>query len=317
MRLNNIRTLIGPLLLGAALSAVSCTDKRHDCGWLANCDDGGDGSDAAGGAANSTAAGGAGGSVQTNEGGATTRSSAEGGTSAASASSSGNASGSAGTGGSSKADGTAGSAGASIAGANAETAGSAGWFSAAGAPGAAGTTERSCSGNPNDGACAIDPKYGVFVSPLGDDELGSGTPENPLRTLAAGLLSAKQNAPRHVYLCADTVTQYELPATLELTPDNIGDVSVFGGFSCTGGGERWTYDQKLQARIVAQTPVAVKFLNVTKSVYIENVAIAAADATKDGESSIAVMAIQSPHLSFHRVNIDARRGMKGANGERY
>ncbi|HEY5956159.1 MAG TPA: hypothetical protein VIV60_06390, partial [Polyangiaceae bacterium] len=30
-----------------------------------------------------------------------------------------------------------------------------------------------------------------------------------------------------------------------------------------------------------------------------------------------VMAIQSPHLSFHRVNIDARRGMKGANGERY
>jgi hypothetical protein len=320
---------VASLSVGTALLSVSCSDKRHDCGWLANCNEGGESSDAAGGTSNTTQTTSTGGIHQSNEGGSSSSASSSSTTGTGSSAVSTQAGGTGGTtnaspgGGAPSEPGIGGatsrtemfSAGAT-AGSTEESAGAAGALNVAGAAGSAGSGERPCSGNPNDGDCAIDPSYGVFVSPLGDDEHGAGTPDAPFRTLKAGLVSAKANAVRNVYLCADTSTQYVLPGTLELTAADVGDVSVFGGFACRRSA-RWIYDPKLQARFVAQVPNAIRFSHIESAVYIENVSITATDATKEGESSIAVMAVQSPHLAFNRVNVEAGKGMRGANGDLY
>lgn len=289
MRGKMLRWLPFPLLLGAGLVASSCTDKRHDCTWQANCG-GGDGSDG---------------------GNASTAVSAPGGATGGGAA--GNPSGHGGTVG---AAGVQSDAGASS---QAGNAGSTGDLDSAGSAGAAGNPEPICEGDPNLNDCAIDPKYGVFVSPLGDDSLGLGTPTSPLRTLQAGLRAAKLNrmaAPLHVYLCADTEAKFELTEPLSVAAELADGVSIYGGFTCRDN-DGWKYRQELRAEFVAATPMAIRFDGITRGMHIENVSITAADVdpTAHGQSSIAVLAVNSPALDLFRVIIQSGNAGRGANAE--
>jgi len=308
------------LLVGAVTS--SCTDKRHDCEWLGTCGAaGGEAGDSGVGGATAGSTGGTGGTGGTVGAGGTVvgaGGSSVGGSAGRSAGSSGmGVAGNAGMATSAGGAGVAGAAGNASSAGNTSNAGTAGTQPQAGTAGAAGNPEPPCSGHPKE-ACSISVKYGVFVSPLGDDNFGDGSPDKPLRSLERGLTKAKSDkskTPLNVYLCADTATKYELATPVTLTAENADGVAVYGDFSCKS--TTWLYDPTLRAAFISAKPTAFRVEGITTGLSFENVSISAADATTAGESSVAVLAVNSPALSLARVDITAGKGVKGADGTGY
>ncbi|MDI1445700.1 PGRS family protein [Polyangium sp. 6x1] len=149
----------------------------------------------------------------------------------------------------------------------------------------------------NDGPVPAD--CGVFVSTsLGDDE-GAGSQDKPFRTLAHAILIA--GADRPIYVCAEDFSErLVLPA----------GASLFGGLDCQEG-YRWK-DTTQKTRLYGLPDEIPLVLAPGSHVSrIEDFAVFAADATRPGGSSIALLA---DHTRAELRRCDVRAGA-GADGE--
>ncbi|MDI3282937.1 PGRS family protein [Polyangium sp. 15x6] len=142
---------------------------------------------------------------------------------------------------------------------------------------------------------------GVFVSAsLGDDD-DPGTQDKPFRTLAHAALIA--GADRPIYACAeDFHERLVLPA----------GASVFGGLDCEEG-YRWT-DNTQKTRLYGwPDEIPLVLAPGPRVTRIEDLAVFAADATRPGGSSIALLADHT-HADLRRCDVRAGAGADGENG---
>ena len=187
-----------------------------------------------------------------------------------------------------------------------------------GGSGTGGTTTTACSRNPGDAnACPVTSKYGVFVSSDGSDDTGAGTEEKPFASLAKALAVAavqKNNTTRNVYVCS-TAGTFTLTETLNIGT-TLDGVSIYGGFDCNDK-TTWTYEKDLTHRsrsvFVSEVPLAFKLDGLEDTtVRIENLSITAANATVPGDSSIAMLVVNSPlrYVEQRRAHCTERRNGK-------
>jgi hypothetical protein len=141
---------------------------------------------------------------------------------------------------------------------------------------------------------------GVFVSSAqGDDTNGKGTKEAPYKTIGKALA---ENAST-VYACAGT-----LPYSEAVTLSNA--VTLFGAVDCTS----WAYNATTKTQLTAPNDAVPLTVTTTASgSTVEDFAITAADATKAGGSSIAVIA-NGVNASMIRVDITVGSGKDGLAG---
>ncbi|MGH7286301.1 MAG: DUF1565 domain-containing protein, partial [Polyangiaceae bacterium] len=160
-----------------------------------------------------------------------------------------------------------------------------------------------CDANadPKDSPPCVDNSIGVFVSPSGDDS-AAGTKEAPLLTIAKALTKADSQHNR-IYLCTGTYAE-----TVRLT----GPVSIYGGYSCSD----WSYAGTAGGtapKIAPTSPgYALDVESVGTSVTIEDVELDAKSGKNPGDSSIAVLVVNSSGpVTFRRAMIVAGDGSAG------
>ena len=158
--------------------------------------------------------------------------------------------------------------------------------------------------SPVESTCLISEKYGVFVSPLGNDTTGAGTRSAPYKTVAKGLQSAKGNVMR-VYACDDG-TAYPDALTIDATLDGM---SLYGGFECTG----WTYAITRRARVRPVAGVALVVKGLTTGLTVEDFEFNAADAAL-GASSIGAVVDTAVNVVLRGVKVTAGKGGGGVDG---
>ncbi len=153
---------------------------------------------------------------------------------------------------------------------------------------------------------AVDDTCGVFVSPEGSDEDGSGdgSQDKPYRTLGKAVLAAVTGE-RRVYACADASKPFDEALELE------GELTIYGGLSCTNG---WSYDPKAKSAWTA--PADAVPLRVTAgSIAVYDFTVTARDAEKTGGSSIAVLvAGDKAEVTLERCDVTAGAGKAGTPG---
>ncbi|MRG95099.1 PGRS family protein [Polyangium spumosum] len=142
---------------------------------------------------------------------------------------------------------------------------------------------------------------GVFVSTsLGDDD-APGTQDKPVRSLARAAELAGIERP--IYACAeDFHDRLVLPA----------GASLFGGLDCTDG-YRWTDDLAKTRLHGAPDEIPLVLAPGPEVSRIEDLAIFAADATRPGGSSIALVADHT-RAELRRCDVRAGKGKDGENG---
>jgi hypothetical protein len=220
-------------------------------------------------------------------------------------------SGSAGTAGTSETNGGA-------SGSSSSTGGSGGSDGGAGGAGGDSTTTTVptvCSGTP-DNPCSITTEYGVFVSPSGNDDTGAGSATNPYATLSKALAVAavpKNKLKRNVYVCS-SAGDFALSETLVIGTEFDG-INVYGGFDCSNA-TTWTYEStpESRAKFVSAAPLAVKLDGLDGTVRFENLSFKAENASTPGDSSIAMLVVNSPRVTLSNVELIAQNGAKGSNG---
>lgn len=153
---------------------------------------------------------------------------------------------------------------------------------------------------PSENATPVADTCGVFVSSSLGGDANAGTKTAPLKTLLQAIDKANG---RPVYACAE-----EFGGSVTLT----SGVAIYGGLDCTTG---WAYvgattrstlmgDVDEVALTVGSDAVGAELVDFT---------IRAADAVKDGGSSIAVLA-DGATAEFVRCDLRAGVGAKGAAG---
>ncbi|MEI9939511.1 MAG: hypothetical protein WDO69_20010 [Pseudomonadota bacterium] len=195
-------------------------------------------------------------------------------------------------------------AGATGASGSSGTSGDGGSDSAAGTGGA---PPPSCDGtsSPDVDACVISDKYGIFVSPTGDDNTANGTQAHPFATVTAALANVTTTI-KHVYVCA---SDYNEPDTLVI-PDRV---SIYGGFTCDDG--TWNYDSPLPAHLLPARAIGATITDAKVGVVIQDVRIDAENADDGmGASSFGMMISGSHNITLKRVEIRAGKGGKGSVG---
>ncbi|MFT3765692.1 MAG: PGRS family protein [Minicystis sp.] len=172
--------------------------------------------------------------------------------------------------------------------------------SSTGTGGTGGSTPASCI--PSENTTAVDDTCGVFVSSTLGDDTNAGTKDKPVKTITAAL--AKTNGMR-VYACGESFTE-----AVTLSADAV----IYGGVDCTAG---WTYSAAKKTQLTADPDVVP--LTITTSgtkVDVYDLAISAANASKDGGSSIGVLVAQAT-ATFTRCDITAGNGKAGLPGAPY
>src|SRR6266496_3238755 len=157
------------------------------------------------------------------------------------------------------------------------------------------------SSSPSLAPCVANEQYGVFVSPTGNDESGSGTRAAPYKTIGKAIQTATSGS-RHVYACA-TAGAYDEFVTIDAS------VSLFGGFDCS----TWVYATTGGAQITPSKS-GISLTVKASSVVIEDMRIEAKDATEAGASSVALFASGATNLILRRVSLQSGKGQKGADG---
>jgi hypothetical protein len=159
--------------------------------------------------------------------------------------------------------------------------------------------------SPSVSTCVIDERYGVFVTPTGDDA-AAGTRAAPLRTMAAALDRAHTSGLR-VYACAGTTGFAE---TMTVAGTWTG-VAAFGGFACPG--LRWTYSTARTATVSPPSGAALVIQRGASGVLFEDFDLESTDAVGNGASSIGVI-VDNASGVFRRVRFAAGQGADGAVG---
>jgi hypothetical protein len=145
---------------------------------------------------------------------------------------------------------------------------------------------------------------GIFVSPRGSDESGSGTREAPFETLAKAIAEARRQSKR-VYACS-SAGAFEQTVTLDATFDQT---ELYGGFDCLD----WTYSGESPTAVVSAKPRALVASDLT-SLVIEDFSFSSADAIEPGASSAAAWIANSKGVVLRRVLLTAGEGAQGAEG---
>jgi hypothetical protein len=158
--------------------------------------------------------------------------------------------------------------------------------------------------SPVESACLISEKYGVFVSPQGNDATGAGTRTAPYKTLGKALQTAKGNGLR-VYACDDG-SGYTETVTFDAALDGV---NWFGGFECS----TWTYATTRRARVHPATGVPLTLKSLTIGTTIEDFQFDAANAAA-GQSSFGVMADSAVNVVLRGVKVTAGKGGAGTDG---
>jgi hypothetical protein len=141
---------------------------------------------------------------------------------------------------------------------------------------------------------------GVFVSPTGSDANGKGTQAEPYQTITHALTKGST-----IYACAGTVA-YSEPVVVDKP------VALFGALDCTSS--TWAYDAANKTQLTAPSDaVPLTLSSAAGGTEVSDFSITAADATKDGHSSIGVIA-DGITASFARTDITAGNGAAGTNG---
>jgi hypothetical protein len=153
---------------------------------------------------------------------------------------------------------------------------------------------------PTEDACTIHESVGLFVSASRGSSTGDGSRDRPLDDISVALRAAQPTG-RRVYVCAET---YDAPLTF------VDGGELFGYFDCSAG---WRVGQRV-ARIAPKVTVASRAKAVAKPTRIEGLDIAGLDATEPSQSSIGLIAEDSPGLSFYNVRITAGIAAPGADG---
>ncbi len=154
----------------------------------------------------------------------------------------------------------------------------------------------------NTASCLVD-AYGIFLKPTGNDVTGTGTKDNPLRTLGAAAAKLKGKAGR-IVACAGS---YEGAGT-EIT----SAISIYGGFSCAD----WTYATTNETVFTtdAQKADVVLTLRSVTGVNVQDATFRARPGAVGGGSSIAVFVASSQAVKFLRAKLEADVGGDATNG---
>jgi hypothetical protein len=126
----------------------------------------------------------------------------------------------------------------------------------------------------------------------------------------------KNNTTRNVYVCS-TAGTFTLTETLNIGT-TLDGVSIYGGFDCSDK-TTWTYEKdpshRSRSAFVSEVPLAVKLDGLEDTtVRIENLSITAANATVPGDSSIAMLVVNSPYVTLSNDELIAQKGATGSNG---
>ena len=155
--------------------------------------------------------------------------------------------------------------------------------------------------SPVDEPCVVDDRYGVFVSPGGNDTTGLGTKASPYASVTKGLTAAQG---KNVYVCAGTYAEAVSVQGL------LDGTRLFGGFDCSS----WAYAPSLRPVIKPSSGPALVVKALTKGLRIEDVEFAAPATTAKGESSVAAWVTGSLNVRLTRVKVVAAAAQAGADG---
>jgi hypothetical protein len=194
--------------------------------------------------------------------------------------------------------------------ADAGSGGDAGDAGDAGAPDATDASQEPvCDTNlsPADAPCLIDEQYGVFVKPGGNDGGAGGTRADPFGEISTAMFAA-WTAGKRVYACGDqgdfaSGSGVDVPS---------GGMRLYGGFSC----QTWEYKKgSIQSRLVStQGQPALRALNVSGGLVVEDFSIESSGFGPNSYSSIAVLVADSTGVVFRRTTMKAGAGKDGASG---
>jgi hypothetical protein len=141
----------------------------------------------------------------------------------------------------------------------------------------------------------------VFASPQGDDE-ADGTREAPVRTVGRAVALARETKKGSVYLCTGT---YDENVLLE------GDApGLYGGYECADGWAR----RGNRSTLAPRRGVGLRVQAVAKPLRLDHLEVRAPGGEEPGESSIAVVVVASPSITFARSELAASDGAPGADG---
>jgi hypothetical protein len=163
--------------------------------------------------------------------------------------------------------------------------------------------------SPSVSTCVIDERYGIFVSPQGDDT-AAGSRTAPLKTLAVAVPRAHTLGLR-VYACNGSGNLTGFAENIDIQT-GWTNVQLFGGFTCPANG-RWTYATTRQTVIAPAAGAALLIEHGASSVLLEDFDLHGADATGPGVSSFGAIIDTASAVILRRVHIQAGTGTAGAD----
>jgi hypothetical protein len=177
------------------------------------------------------------------------------------------------------------------------------------------------SKSPHDDPCVLIAGNGIFVSPLGSDDSGEGTPASPFKTIGHAL--AQATTVKKLFVCA-TAGTYAEHVTFGVSDDagtsgvSIDGVTIYGGLTCPGGDDggatAWGYAAGSVAAVVPATPgYALEMDNLTTGAVIEDMGFVSQNGAVAGDSSVGVFVNGSANVAFTRCTFTAGNGAPAAN----
>ncbi len=156
---------------------------------------------------------------------------------------------------------------------------------------------------PNQTGTAIEDACGVFVSASeGSDSNGGNAKSQPVATLKKAIELAKG---RPIYACADAAKAFSGAVTLD------GDALIFGGLDCAS----WKYVAGTKTKWTAGADAVPLHVTANGSAVVADFVIEAANAAKEGGSSIAIVAEANGYVDLSRCEVKAGDGMAGVTPE--
>lgn len=156
------------------------------------------------------------------------------------------------------------------------------------------------AGDPTENACLVNESFAVFVSASRGSATGDGSRAKPFASVQAGINAAK-GAHKAVIACAEA---YNESLTL------ADGVSLWGGFSCTGGS--WATTSARALVNASNTRFGVVAVSIVTSTRVDSFQFVTPDATSDA-SSIGMTAINASGLWLTNCRVHAGSAMNGVD----
>jgi hypothetical protein len=159
-----------------------------------------------------------------------------------------------------------------------------------------------------------DQDIAIFVSAVeghdpNEDPPGTGTIDNPYRTLAAAVGVAANQLNRPILLDAGV---YDLPSTL-LIP---AGVRIHGGYRYNLATRAWSRaDREENETRITGPSIVLRYRDLNRATLLDNVVISAANAADPSQNSIGIHVVNGgSHLTLRDVEVRAGQGAAGRDG---